>query len=92
VKTKFTVAERDRIADVIEKDVRWDEYGCRVWQGATDHDGYGLNRFRRKVWAVHDLVYFIFRGDLPKGMVLSHRCRNKACCNLSHLSLVSRWY
>ena len=93
---KVSLNERNRIADEIDANCRWEGrmlgVGCQIWQGPTDQEGYAVREFHGKQWRVGELRYYVFRGEKPFGMVLHHRCRNKLCCCFVHLSLVSPHY
>lgn len=66
--------------------------GCWSWTDRKDPKGYG--RFSR-VWVdattafVHRLAYMAIIGPIPDDLPLDHLCRNRACCNPSHLEPVS---
>lgn len=63
--------------------------GCIIWTGATTTAGYGhLYADGRMIYA-HRLVWKVSNGDIPAGMQIDHACRNRACCNLDHLRLVT---
>ena len=61
-------------------------YGCRLWQGRRDKDGYGVDGLER----VHRKAWEEAHGPIPKGKELEHLCRRRACLALPHLMLVSR--
>lgn len=61
------------------------ESACWVWQGADSGNGYGRISVDGKTRAVHILVYEIYIGPVPRGLVLDHDCRNRLCCNPEHL-------
>lgn len=61
---------------------------CHVFRGGK-HRGYG------RVWCgkntlVHVYVWEQTHGPVPGGQVLDHQCRNRACCNVEHLRVVTR--
>lgn len=70
---------------------------CWIWQGSIGHrDGYGAVYVRRSEGGntdnskqVHRVSYEIFRGEIPKGLVLDHLCRTRACINPVHLEPVT---
>ncbi len=62
------------------------EDGCIVWPGSLKADGYGVTHLNgRYPVRVHRAVYEHLRGPLPKGKVLHHTCKNRACANPEHL-------
>lgn len=70
---------------VIRKNVCWD------WKGYLDKDGYpqlynGNNKPAKKA---HRFSYEIYKGEIPKGKVVCHRCDNPKCTNPEHLWLGS---
>lgn len=68
--------------------LRFMENGCVEFTGHKSR-GYGkawdgtANRF------THRLVYEMLVGPVPAGLELDHLCRNRACCNPSHLEPVT---
>jgi hypothetical protein len=66
---------------------------CLIWQGAKDAKGYGKTGFVingiKKNWMVHRLEWTKKNGPIPDGLMIDHRCRNRACANPLHLRLVT---
>lgn len=58
---------------------------CMLWSGANSGNGYGRIYVDGKTRATHILSYELFVGPVPKGKVLDHTCRNRACFNPGHL-------
>ena len=58
-----------------------------------NQDGY----FRKQVWVdgtlkpmmYHRHIWMQQRGDIPEGYEVDHICRNRACCNIDHLQLLT---
>lgn len=61
---------------------------CMVFQGRLVK-GYGKVDFEGKKLFVHRYVWEKAFGPIPPGLVIDHQCRNRACCNVSHLRLVT---
>lgn len=61
--------------------------GCWVWRLAKKEKGYGVfteNRNQKLVY-VHRFSYELFKGPIPHGMFVCHKCDNPPCCNPDHL-------
>jgi hypothetical protein len=67
------------------------ETGCWIWLGAQDPtDGYGkINRKNGDgKWSnarAQNYFYQLYRGPLPKGVDVAHRCHRRLCVKLKHL-------
>jgi hypothetical protein len=51
--------------------------------------GYGVIVNHGGTTRAHRVAYELSRGPIPAGLVLDHLCRNRACCNPSHLEPVT---
>lgn len=59
-------------------------------------DGYFRSRDHRHIGSgskplimYHRLVWELSFGTIPDGFEIDHKCRNRACCNLEHLQVLS---
>lgn len=80
------------VADRLERNLKTDENGCRVWTGHIMPNGYArINLGRRGVGGdyIHRVAYIIHKGEIPDGLEIDHLCRNRACANPEHLEAVT---
>ena len=64
--------------------------GCWQWMASVRNaDGYGqFNLSKGKVVYSHRYAYELLVGPIESGKVIDHLCRNRACCNPSHMEIV----
>jgi len=63
--------------------------GCWPWSGAVNRDGYGTFKSDLATVLAHRWAFSWWIGEIPEGMILDHRCRNRACVKPTHLEPVS---
>jgi hypothetical protein len=56
---------------------------CWLWCGALDQSGYGLTA--GVLHRAHQLSYELFKGPIPPGLKVLHRCDVRNCVNPEHL-------
>lgn len=62
---------------------------CWEFVGALDPKGYGRVTVGGVVFKLHRLSHVAFKGEIPRGYVVDHLCRNRACSNPEHLEAVT---
>lgn len=62
---------------------------CWLWTAHRSLDGYGSMHAGRKQWRAHRLAWVLFRGPIPDGHFVCHRCDVPLCVNPDHLFLGS---
>lgn len=59
--------------------------GCWTWTGSVDHRGYGVFHLLKQSDGAHRNSFRMYKGEIPKGLVVRHLCHNKLCVNPDHL-------
>ena len=57
---------------------------CWEWRGRYS-SGYGYFYYKGRKYLMHRLMYELWYGKIPKGLLIRHMCHNHQCCNPDHL-------
>lgn len=71
--------------------------GCRIpvskrWPGRSlklTHDGYTQVTVDGRRGRAHYIAWVLANGPVPVGLTLDHLCRNRPCCEVTHLEPVT---
>lgn len=59
--------------------------GCWVYQGFRTRLLYGDFSYRGVNQRAHRVAYKLWKGEIPDGLDILHKCDNPPCCNPDHL-------
>lgn len=63
---------------------------CLEWQRGISTGGYGRVRYEGKQRQAHRVLYEALVAPVPSELDLDHLCRNRCCCEPSHLRPATR--
>lgn len=61
---------------------------CDKWMAYKNRQGYGFIKFNGKTYLAHRFAWMIYhKQNIPKGMVIMHKCDNPSCVSENCLQL-----
>ena len=64
--------------------------GCWLWTAGTCRFGYGRFHYVKRDIESHRMSWHFYRGPIPDGLCVLHKCDTPACVNPDHLFLGTR--
>lgn len=61
--------------------------GCWLWDGGTNGRGYGIFCLHGRSGGAHRASYQLYKGAIPAGLLVLHKCDVPPCVNPDHLFL-----
>lgn len=61
--------------------------GCWLWSGGLIDGRYGMFTVNNKPCRAHRIAWQLYRGSIPNGVNVLHRCDTPICVNPDHLFL-----
>lgn len=58
---------------------------CWLWTAGKDKDGYGKIKFNQVNLRAHRVSWALYRGSIPEGHFVCHKCDTPSCVKPSHL-------
>ena len=90
---EFTIAQQTLLGRLESKFTPVPFSGCFVWLSELNVYGYAVYTMtingKHKHFLAHRLMYELFKGPIPQGLVLDHLCRVTCCVNPHHLEAVT---
>jgi hypothetical protein len=75
----LTEEQRIRFESKVDKSGGPD--ACWPWIASRMHTGYGWFRLNGKMMKAHRVAYRLWKGAIPDGLHVLHKCDNPCCCN-----------
>jgi hypothetical protein len=63
--------------------------GCWLWTAAWNPQGYGQFTMPKRPQLAHRMAWTFYKGEIPTGVHVLHKCDTPACVNPDHLFLGS---
>src|SRR5450755_2483618 len=79
------VTDEDFLKARLFHNCRMSETGCWLWTGTKDTGSYGMISHKCKYQKAHRVSFLAFKGPIPAGLHVLHRCDTPACINPAHL-------
>ena len=73
--------------NVVQENSLRDDNGCLTWLGHVQTKGYGFIRCNGRYQVTMRIIWQHFKGEIPEGMSVMHKCDNRRCCEITHLQL-----
>lgn len=69
----------------LKSHIKIDDNGCWIWQASITSFGYGRTSLGGRLTQAHRASWAVFKGEIPLGMQVNHKCHVRSCINPEHL-------
>ena len=88
IKRINAVMNTEEIKEKIRTNIEINENGCWIWKKGRYNTGYGcISIGHQKQGLAHRVSWRAFKGEIPKGLCVLHKCDVRNCVNPDHLFL-----
>jgi hypothetical protein len=83
----WTKRHHATVHDYVQSRIKVDELsGCWLW-GNGALNSYGWFQYKYETGGAHQKVFELYKGEIPEGKIIRHKCDTPKCVNPDHLEI-----